>query len=90
MKKQLLLLLSLFLITSCGTFRVNAYNGMTEDEFRRMNVGEQMVYMEEAVTAYRMYSGASAGYLYYYFVNGKLTKIDQGQRSPDVIIQDQR
>ena len=88
--KKLIFVFSLIL-SSCatGTFVVNVEMGMSETEFKQKNVGEQIVYMRNGITAYRMYSGTSAGYLYYYFNEGKLVEINQGERQPDIIIQNQ-
>ncbi len=67
--------------TSCiGLFRVNANLGMTEADFIKKNMGEQIVNMNAGsdLVVYRMYSGTAAGNLYYYFKAGKLIAINEG------------
>lgn len=75
----------LLTVTSCaGAFKVNAYEGMSEDDFKRLNKGEQVVFMEGNTRTYKMFSGSSADNLYYYFQNGKLIRIDEGKTSINV------
>lgn len=53
---------------------------MTEADFIKKNMGEQIVNMNAGsdLVVYRMYSGTAAGNLYYYFKAGKLIAINEG------------
>lgn len=53
--------------------------GMTEKSWLRRTLVADLAYMEEGVKAYR------SGGVYYYFVDGKLARIDQGRLPPQEV-----
>lgn len=73
----------LVLITSCKSVY---YMGMSEGEFKRKNTGERAVYMKDNVTVYKI-DPLEGSALFYYFKNGVLVKVDEGQRNPDVVVE---
>jgi hypothetical protein len=79
MKLALLLLPLCFLAgTGCqSTFGPEL--GMTEKSWLRRTLVADLVYMEQGVKAYR------SGGVYYYFVDGKLARIDQGRLPPQEV-----
>jgi hypothetical protein len=87
--KKLLFLLALSLTSCAGLFVVNAELGMSEQDFKAQNVGEILVYAEKGVTAYRLQADKwfDTKFLYYYFSDGVLIEINEGEYQPDIIIQ---
>jgi hypothetical protein len=86
-KLSILSLLLLFFITSCKT---PVYSlGMSEEEFTAHYKGSTDL-VEKSVqrTVYRRVSTSfiPKPTYYYYFIDGKLVRIDEGERKPYVIV----
>ncbi|TSD66424.1 hypothetical protein FFF34_003200 [Inquilinus sp. KBS0705] len=91
MKKLLfLILLSVVIFSGC---KLPSYTiGMNETQFKSQNKWTaNLVEASAERTVYRIPDTAMPGqpvtYMYYYFVDGKLVRIDQGERQPTVIIE---
>ncbi len=90
MKKLLPILLLAAFIAGC---KLPTYTlGMTESQFKSQNKWTaNLVEASAERTVYRIPDNALPGqpvtYMYYYFVDGKLTRIDQGERQPTVVIE---
>ncbi|MDN5284995.1 MAG: hypothetical protein JWR38_1269 [Mucilaginibacter sp.] len=87
-KLSILGLLLLFFITSCKT---PVYSlGMSEDEFTaHYKRSTDLVEKSAQRTVYRRTSSSfiPKPTYYYYFVDGKLVRIDEGERKPYVIVE---
>ena len=81
--------LCLFLL-SCAAQRQYAI-GMSETDFKNQNHHAELVQAAGNVTVYRITKVKWASWdnptKYYYFKNGVLAIIDEGQRTPDVVVQ---
>lgn len=86
MKKLFYSMVLLTCVSCAGLARINAEIGMTESEFKKKNVGEELAELNERYTVYRVPAG-SGPHRYVYFENGKLIKMDEGEWMPNVIIQ---
>lgn len=84
--KNLFYLLAFLACFSCaGLAQINAEIGMTEDEFKKKNIGEELAELNERFTVYRV-PAASGPHRYVYFENGKLFKMDEGEWMPQVVV----
>lgn len=85
--KKLSALTLLWLITSCRAPRF--YMGEPEEEFVRHNrVG--LVEATGRVSIYKKVNypfGGAPVTKFFYFTDGRLTKVDEGVRSPDIIVE---
>jgi hypothetical protein len=88
MKRSFIILSLLFIIVSC---KVPVYSlGMTENEFTAHHkLATDLVEKSPQRTVYKR---GSTGFvaqptMYYYFVNGKLVRIDEGERKPYVVVE---
>jgi hypothetical protein len=78
--KKLIYILPLALMFSCmGMLTVVADLGMTEQEFRRKNMGYDVVELWGNVKVYRVQHSHSEIPKYVYFEDGKLVRMDEGQ-----------
>ena len=85
--KHLPLLLLLFIFTSCRAPRF--YMGENEEEFVKHNRVE-LVSATGRVSIYKKVNypfGGAPITKFFYFTDGKLTQVDEGQRSPDIIVE---
>ena len=64
------------------------YIGMPESEFKDLTNDEQVVYMDENQTIYkiRRTQGKGTAHKFFYFQNNKLRRIDEGERATDLRI----
>jgi hypothetical protein len=72
---------------SCSAKRYTM--GMSENEFRKHNGGAKLVYQDVNGSVYRITKvvmTTNPGSKFYYFTDGKLTRIDEGQRKADIAI----
>ena len=90
-KLSFLSLLLLFFMTSC---KVPVYSlGMSEDEFTaRHKWATDLVEKSAERTVYKRGNTSAVALvaqpvMYYYFVNGKLVRIDEGERKPYVVVE---
>lgn len=63
---------------------------MSETEFKKHNHNAELVSASTNTSIYRISKVVltwTPGSKFYYFINGLLTKIDEGQTRPDIIIQ---
>lgn len=92
MKKNLfkLIFLMLLCLYACRA-KEYAIMGMQESEFVQRNSRAERVQATENVTIYKislLILGSNRRNIkYYYFVNSKLTRIDEGERQPDILIE---
>jgi len=91
MKKLFLILLLLTaIISSCSV--QNYALGTSETEFKKRNkwLTPQLVETSAERTVYKIINGQENGhntYLYYYFVDSKLVRIDEGEKTPTVVVE---
>nr|WP_294947099.1 hypothetical protein [uncultured Mucilaginibacter sp.] len=86
MKKAFLFLLLLIIITS-GCSVHNYTLGISEEEFKKHDKWlTQLVEKSAELTIYRKTDGIGRE-LYYYFVDGKLIRIDEGAPKQTVVIE---
>ena len=85
MKNLLLITLLCLMFAAC---KVPVYDlGMTEREFTAHDKILTMVVEKSAErSVYKRLADANGKYMFYYFTDGKLTRIDEGERKPDLII----
>lgn len=85
--KLLLFAIAISTLTGCAAALHNTYSiGMSEEEFKDKNVGEKLMEMSEARTVYRLQQ-TNGAYQFVYFRDGKIYKVDEGVRSPDLVIE---
>jgi hypothetical protein len=85
--KQLSVLMLLCIFASCRAPRF--YMGESEQEFIKHNRVE-MVSATSRSSIYKKVNypfGGAPVTKYFYFTDGKLTQVDQGVRSPDIIVE---
>jgi len=91
MKRSILILLLAFSFASCMLPNRVYELGTTENEF--LSKDKWLISLAEKTTERTVYKKVNGQvnnhytYLYYYFVDGKLTRIDEGERKPDVVIE---
>ena len=92
MKNLLTILLLSIVISGCSIPQYTL--GMTEAEFKARKNWTATTELSEASaerTVYKQRSGPESHgftpYLYYYFVNGKLVRIDEGEQKPAVVVE---
>ena len=85
MKK--LIFIALVALTSCKTVYVNL--GMPENEFTSKYCMAENVQLSASGDIYRMlmYVNGRRMYKFFYFEQSKLVRVDEGERQPDVVIQ---
>ena len=95
--KIITIIVSAVILSSCasGTVQMNrmmqdVYIGMTLQEFKQIKARKELVAMREDVTIYRVSignwydtDGSGRDYRYFYFEEGKLARVDKGQRAVD-------
>ena len=91
-KLSIILLLSILISSGCTIFHDRIYPlGTTEAEFKSKDKWLiTMVEQSEERTVYKKLTGQDNNrntYLYYYFVDGKLVRMDEGERQPNVIVE---
>ncbi|HSJ68934.1 MAG TPA: hypothetical protein VK921_14715 [Anditalea sp.] len=78
--KKFLYVLPLALLFSCmGMLTVVAELGMTEEEFKKKNMGYDLVELWGDVKVFRVQHHPTDFPKYVYFENGKLVRMDEGQ-----------
>lgn len=92
MKKLILFLLLAVTISSGCSLQNRVYAlGTSEAEFKKHDKWyTTMVEQSEERTVYKKITGQEANhytYLYYYFVDGKLVRMDEGERQPTVVVE---
>lgn len=92
MKRYFFSIILLFVFSSCQTYwRWNI--GQTYNEFVELNGAKaRRLSVEKHTGSQAVYSAGNTGTpganpLFFYFENGKLTRVDRGVYSPDVIIE---
>ena len=86
--KKLLTLLFLSIIIFISSCSVKYRIGMSESEFIQLNKNRVTSIKESATyTVYRQGDGTPGSTWFYYFVNGVLAEVNEGQRRSDIIIQ---
>jgi len=88
--KQLSVLILLCAATSCAAPRF--YIGENEEEFTKHN-RVKLVEATGRTTVYRKTNqpfGAPPVTKFFYFTDGKLSRVDEGERQPDILIQHNR
>jgi hypothetical protein len=91
MKKLSFILLLTITISSCMVQTRNYNLGMSETEFTSKD--KWLISVAEKSTertVYKKITGQEHNhytYLYYYFVDGKLVRIDEGEKQPNVVIE---
>ncbi|CAA7195200.1 hypothetical protein [Chryseobacterium potabilaquae] len=98
MKTKISSLLIVILLLSCGSNPQNYFNnlldnvqiGMSESDFKSKVQDEQLVKSDQNVSIYkvekRTYNdlhGWRSDHRFFYFINNKLSQIDQGERAVD-------
>lgn len=96
--KKVLFTLCLFSLIACGAnpenymdkVLDNIYIGMSEQDFKNVVKKKKVIEMKPDLTVYMVdkktyhdFKGWRSDYRYFYFVNGKLTQVDKGQRDVD-------
>jgi hypothetical protein len=86
LQKLVVLSLTLMLFISCVSIKApQIWTGMTVREFINEAKYEELVSMDSGWTIYRVFYGASAqNVMFYYFYDNKLVKMNRGQRDVDV------
>ena len=89
MKKLTTILFALFILSGC---KVPVYTiGMTETEFKAHNRMADVVELTPHRTVYKKPDHFDEKnrmhYKYFYFEDGKLVRLDEGERKPDIIIE---
>lgn len=74
-----------FLLSCAGMSQINADLGMSVDEFKKKNVGESLVEMNDEYTVYRVMASRGPD-KFVYFQDGKLVKMDEGEFMPQVVV----
>ena len=85
--KQIPVLILLFATVSCAAPRF--YIGEKEEEFTKHN-RVKLVQATERTTIYRKTNqpfGAPPVTKFFYFTDGKLTRVDEGVRRPDILVE---
>lgn len=77
----------LLLAISCAAVKHRYYMGMSEAEWKKKNMSYRVVEMNENGTVYRIPNTTGAPSFVYFDKNGKLVRVTEGQRGPDVIIE---
>ena len=92
MKNLLTILLLSIVISGCSIPQYTL--GMTEAEFKARKNWTATTELSEASaerTVYKQRSGPElhgfTPYLYYYFIDGKLVRIDEGEQKPAVVVE---
>lgn len=89
MKSLLTLLLLIVIVSGCSMPQYTL--GMTEAEFKAHTKWAELSEASAERTVYKQRSGAESHgytpYLYYYFVDGKLVRIDEGEQKPAVVVE---
>ena len=67
------LLVILFILSACGSFRITAYIGMDERTFQKKNA-EFLVEMNDTSSVYKIMDW-DYRYKYYYFLQGSLKRV---------------
>jgi hypothetical protein len=79
--KKLILMFTILLFANCAsTFAPEI--GMTEKRWLQTTLIADLAYMEKNVKAWKSYG------VYYYFVDGKLVKVDQGRLPAQTVLMD--
>lgn len=80
--------LSLFFVSCLSVKAPNVYTGMTIDQFRKVAKHEELVQMSGGYTVFRVQYGMSGQETrFYYFRNGRLVEMNEGERKVDARIQ---
>jgi len=88
---------SVLLLTACASGKKQmdkvmnqVYIGMPQSEFINIVKKKEVVAMRQDVTIYKSSKGnwydsdgSGRDYRYFYFIDGKLTKVDKGERAVD-------
>jgi hypothetical protein len=89
-KLSITLLLAVVVLSGCMMQNRVYALGTSEAEFKSKDkLITSLVEQSEERTVYKKISGQENNhttYLYYYFVDGKLTRVDEGQPQPTIII----
>ena len=87
----LLLTMAMAFLLCASSCKMPTYAyGTTEAEFKKHNHNAVLVEMNEHVTVYRItltMLTTNPGSKFYYFRDGKLFSIDEGERQPDVVVE---
>ncbi|MET3981451.1 hypothetical protein ABIB62_003975 [Mucilaginibacter sp. UYP25] len=92
MKKLFLaLLLAIVVLSGCMMQNRTFALGTSEAEFKSKDKWlTTMVEQSEERTVYKKIAGQNGDrytYVYYYFVDGKLVRMDEGERQPTVVVE---
>jgi hypothetical protein len=90
-KLSIIPLLAVVVLSGCMMQNRVYALGTSETEFKSKDKWiTTLVEQSEERTVYKKLNGQEnnhATYLYYYFVNGKLTRVDEGERQPTVVVE---
>ncbi|MBE9583394.1 hypothetical protein IM792_02950 [Mucilaginibacter sp. JRF] len=88
MKKLFLITIAMAFLVSCHTTKFTM--GMQVNEVTRLNPNADLVAAQAGgnyIHRCNTHNNRINKSMFYYFVNNELTQVDEGQRAPDIIIQ---
>lgn len=84
MKRSFIALSLLFIITSCSAPKYVI--GMNETDFNASKPKTVVVEATRRNTVYKRYLQLEAATMYYYFVDGKLERVERVDNQPDAVV----